>query len=169
MNRDKESFLFHTFRKFAAQLNLEFYVTLNPAAAKSLTIDFFVVCEWIIKLVLIGSGGSFALGWQKCESPSSRLVLTALNRISWERFTAMAWVFPETCWCCDVPSKIRLMRWISFLVRMLLVSAVKDLHRILGGLNWKGDDVWFGPLYSFVKWWSFWCFKYSITNMFLQS
>ena len=25
----------------------------------------------------------------------------------------MAWVFPETCWCCDVPSKIRLTRWIS--------------------------------------------------------
>ena len=136
MKRDKQSFLFHAFRKVAVQLT-----------TKSLTIDFFLVCEWIIKPVLIGRGGSFALEWRKRESPNFRLVLTALNRISWERFTAMAWVFPETCWCCDVPSKIRLTRWISLLVRMLFVSAVKDLHRILG-LNWKGDDVWFWLLCS---------------------
>ena len=89
------------------------YVILNLAAAKSLTIDFFLVCEWIIKPVLMGNGGSFALEWRKCESPNFHLVLTALNRISWERFTAMTWVFLETCWCCDVPSKIRLTRWIS--------------------------------------------------------
>ena len=102
MKRDKQSFLFHTFRKVAVQLT-----------TKSLTIDFFLVCQWIIKPFLIGRGGSFALEWRKRESPNFRLVLTALNRISWERFTAMAWVFPETCWCCDVPSKIRLTRWIS--------------------------------------------------------
>ena len=85
----------------------------HPAGAKSLTTDFFLIYEWIIKPVLIGSGGSFALKWWKCESPNFHLVLTALNQISWERFTSMAWVFPKTCWCCDVPSKIRLTRWIS--------------------------------------------------------
>ena len=89
------------------------YVILNPAAAKSLTIDFFLVCEWIIKPVLKGSGGSFTLESQKCESPNFCLVLMALNQINGERFTAIAWVFPETCWCRDVLSKIRLTRWIS--------------------------------------------------------
>ena len=94
-------------------MSLLYYVTLDPATAKSLTNELFLVYEWIIKPVLIRRGGSFALEWRKCESSNFRLVLAALNWISWERFTAMAWVFPRTCWCCDVLSKIRLTRWIS--------------------------------------------------------